>query len=29
MKPNWELMGVILILLAFWGWIMFVMGWGQ
>jgi hypothetical protein len=28
-KINWELMGVIVILLAFWGWIMFVMGWGQ
>jgi hypothetical protein len=28
-KPNWELMGVILTLLVFWGWIMFVMGWGQ
>jgi len=27
-KPNYELIGVIAVLLAFWGWIMFVMGWG-
>ena len=29
MKPNYELIGVIVILLAFWAWIMFIMGWGQ
>ena len=29
MKINWELLGVIAVLIAFWGWIMFVMGWGQ
>jgi hypothetical protein len=29
MKPNYELFGVIAVLLAFWGWIMFVMGWAQ
>lgn len=29
MRINWELFGVIAVLLAFWGWVMFVMGWGQ
>lgn len=29
MKPNYELMGVIVVMLAFWAWIMFIMGWGQ
>ena len=29
MKINFELFGVIAVLLAFWGWIMFVVGWAQ
>jgi hypothetical protein len=27
-KPNYELMGVIAVLLAFWGWIAYIMSWG-
>jgi hypothetical protein len=26
MKPNFELFGVIIVLMAFWIWIMFIMG---
>jgi len=28
MKPNFELMGVIVTLIAFWAWIMYIMSWG-